>query len=1250
MNENAVDKASRWACPGAYKVYWRPLSVLELAAFTVPFRGNDGSVTRTSGLGSLVRSLATGDRATRGKPRLVRCSGIDRKSLQEAKRRVSLFELVRHHVRSYRPSGTDRYMCLCPFHEERSASLLVDNQRGFYRCFGCGARGDAIRFLMDLKQVDFRTAAAELLSYANGHVHIERASIPEGTVQERRVASIPPQLECVSFDECMAHEDFSVQSAEQERVLRLNTLALGFFRQQLGRLRLQSTSTCTEARDVLRYLHETRSLTVDTVDAFCIGYAPLQWRALVHYMLYEQTEVPVTAEDLILAGLAKTRVSTEKTNNPNRSGFEKSLYDVFRGRLMIPIRDADGRVVGFGGRRLAFTERTDTDPKPPERFAGNGVLAKYPNEQSTSWLASRSHTAPQTTTSSREIEDHPSPSSSEPGYTSIDDETARGPKYLNTPETPAFHKSRILFGMMEVMQRIRTPEAFPSDWCTVAEVGPCVVLVEGYLDVLRLHQEGIWFAVAALGTSVTSSHCQTLARLAVVIGQTCAQRSLHHRRPRIILQLDQDDAGTRATKRVLQVFFDQLNASKHQTSYDLCVANLPTDVKDADEFVQLYGGRAYLMEVVNRASIWWQREITDHLNAYIAAVKASRKGIPPERDVTRLFWRWSPALKACIQDIADSIRRAHLFGADQESLLTMVANEIGKLYVPLQGRDDPSRDIAEDLRASIRQQPAQTCPPYAMLPGTGALSMTNDAEKSRPYPRISSAALWRDHRRNVPLTTMPAPFNSYPPWIRAELKLLRVLVCATEEQREAWQQRLLKDSTPLLALITMPAVRRAIAYLLGLDSSPDGVTIQAGPVCPFEDVIQVAVALWQCRAIQELDMANIDAEHDECHGPPREGRQQLGRNERDPSPQEVPRALDCYLIPKEIFGPIAPQASAAATGPFSVVPTSDKTEQPEHTSEAFSGARPQFQDIDSTSIQRDIAPSSVSVHKEHNGVAVFVPERSTQAPRNGVVEAVPEHSSGMPAASQEKQLPPLLVSESPEGSNTSESTDEFLEDLCLEDCSRHNVLRTVIQSIGVRAVKRTNRSGSALLQGEILSSGASATDPPLSEPLKKILEQLHPRSGYREHHNQAVAMWLYVDRRGADDEFSTQVARLQYLRCQVQLALTWQSWSAAAAGLLKEIAQQKALKGRGGPAAALRAAASLPYPTHPSVWAGNGATAHKSRASSLRAAIAHLDTDLGRRCQAYLDKIHAISEEMIRLEKFWQSEGKLLLNALRRDD
>ena len=295
--------------------------------------------------------------------------------------RVDLAQLVGETV-ALKPAGRGQLKGLCPFHSERTPSFHVHVERGFFYCFGCGAKGDVFDYVMRTQGLEFRDA----LQLLGERVGIEVRGAPAGQGRRRDL-------------------------------LEINEAALAWFTGQLPG---------SPAADYLR----RRGLTDETVRDWGLGFAPEAWDGLLKHMLTRG----VRDDDLLSAGLI-----TE-----NERGRR---YDRFRGRVMFPVRDGMGRVVGFAGRLL-----------------DDGV-----------------------------------------------------PKYLNSPETALFKKGELLYGLDRARAAIR-------------ESGE-VVVVEGYMDVLALHQTGFGNAVAALGANLTVEQADQLTRLD-------AQR--------VLLAFDADDAGQRA--------------------------------------------------------------------------------------------------------------------------------------------------------------------------------------------------------------------------------------------------------------------------------------------------------------------------------------------------------------------------------------------------------------------------------------------------------------------------------------------------------------------------------------------------------------------------------------------------------------------------------------------------------------------------------------------------------------------------------
>ena len=314
--------------------------------------------------------------------------------------RTDIVELINGYV-PLRKAGHEFAAC-CPFHNEKTPSFTVSPRKQFYHCFGCGAHGTAIGFLMEYGHMDFIEAVHELASRLG-------VDVPQPE-QHRKEAT--PGLDIYKVMERAAG---AYQSILAER------------------------PAAQAARDYLAQ----RELTADTIKTFRVGFAPEAWDTLSKVLGGDAT----THKALMEAGLLSS----------NDSG---RTYDRFRNRVMFPIRDSKGRVIAFGGRVI-----------------GDGT-----------------------------------------------------PKYLNSPETTAFHKGRALYGLYEMCQATRKIER--------------ILVVEGYMDVMMLAQHDIRYAVATLGTATTVAHIHRLLRLA----------------PEIVFCFDGDragrDAAWKALKTALSVMSD----------------------------------------------------------------------------------------------------------------------------------------------------------------------------------------------------------------------------------------------------------------------------------------------------------------------------------------------------------------------------------------------------------------------------------------------------------------------------------------------------------------------------------------------------------------------------------------------------------------------------------------------------------------------------------------------------------------------
>ena len=312
-------------------------------------------------------------------------------------------DVIGEHV-TLRNAGGGSLKGLCPFHDERSPSFNVTPARGFWHCFGCGEGGDVISFVQKIDHLSFTEAVERLAARANYELHYEQGG------------SAP-----------------RAQQGQRARLVEAHRLAAQYFAEQL---------TSPEAVAGRRFLDE-RGFDSSSALHFGVGYAPNSWESLVKHLRAKG----FSDDELTTGGLA--------------SRGQRGIIDRFRGRLMWPIRDVTGDVVGFGARKL----REDDD----------------------------------------------------------------GPKYLNTPETPLYKKSQVLYGI-DLAKR------------DIAKARQAVV-VEGYTDVMACHLAGVTTAVATCGTAFGEDHVRILRRLLLDTAEYAGE---------VIFTFDGDSAGQKAALRAFE--------------------------------------------------------------------------------------------------------------------------------------------------------------------------------------------------------------------------------------------------------------------------------------------------------------------------------------------------------------------------------------------------------------------------------------------------------------------------------------------------------------------------------------------------------------------------------------------------------------------------------------------------------------------------------------------------------------------------
>jgi DNA primase len=389
---------------------------------------------------------------------------------QDLLNRVDIVDVINARV-PLKKAGANWSAC-CPFHTEKTPSFTVSPSKQFYHCFGCGAHGNAIGFLMEYAGLGYIDALRDLADMVG-------MKLPE--MERRRDPGEPegPDL-----------YDFMARAAK-------------FYREQL-----KGSSRAIE------YL-KSRGLTGQTAVKFGIGYAPNDWQGL-QPAFPEYGEKPLVDCGLVIV---------------NEQGRR---YDRFRDRVMFPILNQRGFVIGFGGR--VIPEGFDARPATGE---GKGSPGPATGEGKGS----------------------PGPATGEgkgsPGPASGEGKASPGPKYMNSPETALFEKGRELYGL-------------PQARIPVREKGR-VVVVEGYMDVVMLAQHGVGNAVATLGTATTATHVQKLLKLT----------------DEIVFCFDGDAAGRRAAWHALEVSLEALTDRK-----TVRFLFLPTE-HDPDSYVREYGAEGF---------------------------------------------------------------------------------------------------------------------------------------------------------------------------------------------------------------------------------------------------------------------------------------------------------------------------------------------------------------------------------------------------------------------------------------------------------------------------------------------------------------------------------------------------------------------------------------------------------------------------------------------------------------------------------
>ncbi|HRH23214.1 MAG TPA: DNA primase [Candidatus Magasanikbacteria bacterium] len=324
--------------------------------------------------------------------------------ISRIKEKIDVVDLISEYVQ-LKPAGIN-HKGLCPLHNEKSPSFMVNRERQSWHCFGCAKGGDIFTFVQEMEGMEFRDALRFLADKAG--------------IQLSQTVS-------------------TTETTQKNRIKDINHEAAKFFHYILLKL--------DQSKPALDYLL-TRGLTKETIEAWQIGFIPDQWDLLTKYLLKKGHSI----DDILASGLA-----IKKDGADARSG--RGYYDRFRGRIMFPIWDAHDTVVGFTGRVLVETEHS-------------------------------------------------------------------GGKYVNTPQTMLYDKSRVLFGLNKAKREIKAKDL--------------IVMVEGQMDVIACHQAGMTNVVATSGTALTEHQVKLLKRYSVNVN----------------MAFDSDAAGVSAAKRGIDLLIE----------------------------------------------------------------------------------------------------------------------------------------------------------------------------------------------------------------------------------------------------------------------------------------------------------------------------------------------------------------------------------------------------------------------------------------------------------------------------------------------------------------------------------------------------------------------------------------------------------------------------------------------------------------------------------------------------------------------
>lgn len=404
----------------------------------------------------------------------------------QLKQNTDIISLVSNYV-SLKKAGKN-YTGLCPFHKEKTPSFVVDPLTQLYHCFGCGNGGDVISFVMKIENLSF-IEAVELIAKKTGYT--------------------------LKYTETGSFEN----KEKRSRLIELGELAKNYYRYVLSQSRT--------GRRALAYL-KSRKLSSASLEKFEIGYSPDSWDSFIKF---------ARSRGYTDAELAETGLCTVPRNEDSN---KDKIFDRFRGRIMFPIKDLLGRIIGFGGRIIPqdfIVSDEKKDRQPDSNYSEKAIVKKPQAFTKKSYGIQKA-------------------------------------KYINSPETKLYSKSKSLYGIFEGKNSIVEEDM--------------ALIVEGYMDVISLFENKIFNVVASLGTALTIEQVKLISRFT----------------KNIILIFDSDKAGLEASAKGmerLKEYNESLDLyNENNISIKVCLLEKGFDPAD---YVMRYGKEKFIKLVKSSTDI-----------------------------------------------------------------------------------------------------------------------------------------------------------------------------------------------------------------------------------------------------------------------------------------------------------------------------------------------------------------------------------------------------------------------------------------------------------------------------------------------------------------------------------------------------------------------------------------------------------------------------------------------------------------------